>query len=88
MIIILSFRVGISKKKSIDHGVKKTCFIMSTHVTYEIDHTSLLCILCNISSKKKEIFICEISNIIILICQKLGLVRPEQEKIKFPSPYV
>ena len=26
----------------IDHGVKETCVIMSTKVTYEIDHISLL----------------------------------------------
>ena len=31
-------------------------------------------------------FTCEIS-IIILICQKLGLVGPVQQKIKLPSPY-
>ena len=40
-IIILSFRVGISKTKNIDHRVKKTCAIMSTHVTCETDHISL-----------------------------------------------
>ena len=32
----------------------------------------------NINSKKKEMFICEISIIIILICQKLGSVGPVQ----------
>ena len=42
-IIILSFRVGISKNKNIDHGVKETCAIMSTQVTYETGHTSFLC---------------------------------------------
>ena len=31
-------------------------------------------------------FICEISIIIILICQKLGSVGPVQQKIKLPSP--
>ena len=31
--------------------------------------------------------ICEISIIIILICQKLGSVGPVQQKIKLPSPY-
>ena len=32
---ILSFRFGTSKNKTIDHGVKETCAIMSTQVTYE-----------------------------------------------------
>ena len=42
----------------------------------------------NINSKEKEMFICEISIIIIiLICQKLRLVGPVQQKIKLPSPY-
>ena len=40
----------------------------------------------NISIKKKEILICEISIIIILICQKLGSVLPVQQKVKLPSP--
>ena len=31
-------------------------------------------------------FICEISIIIILIYQKLGLVGPKQQKIKLPLP--
>ena len=31
-------------------------------------------------------FFCEISIIIILICQKLGLIGPVQQKIKLPSP--
>ena len=31
-------------------------------------------------------FICEISIIIILICQKLGSVGPVQQKIKCSSP--
>ena len=30
MIIILSFRVGTSKNKNIDHGVEETCAIRST----------------------------------------------------------
>ena len=38
----------------------------------------------NKNGKKKGIFICEIS-IIILICQKLGLVGPLQQKINLPS---
>ena len=42
MIIILSFSVGASKDENIHHGVKETCAIMSTQVTYEIDHISLL----------------------------------------------
>ena len=38
--------------------------------------------------KKKETFICEISIIIIiLICQKLGLVEPVQQKTKLPLPH-
>ena len=37
--------------------------------------------------KKKKIFICEIS-IIILIYQKSGSVGPVQQKIKLPLPYV
>ena len=39
--IILSFWVGTSKNKNIDHRVKKPCAIMSTHVTCETDHISL-----------------------------------------------
>ena len=31
-------------------------------------------------------FICDISIIIILICQKLGSVAPVQQKVKLPSP--
>ena len=42
IIIILSFRVGIFKNKYFDHQIKETCAIMSTQVTYEIDHVSLL----------------------------------------------
>ena len=42
IIIILCFRVGTSKNKNIDHGAKETCAIMSTQVTYENDHISLL----------------------------------------------
>ena len=41
-IIILSFRVGTSKNKNIDNGVKQTCAIILTQVTYEIDHISFL----------------------------------------------
>ena len=41
----------------------------------------------NVNSKKKEMFICEIS-IIVLTCQKLGLAGPVQQKIKLPSPYL
>ena len=39
-IIIPSFRVGTSKNKNIDHGVKETCAIMSTQVACESDHIS------------------------------------------------
>ena len=35
--------LGISKNKGIDHWVKETCAIMSTQVTYETDHISVLC---------------------------------------------
>ena len=35
---------------------------------------------------KRKMFICEIG-IIILICQKLGLIGSGQENIKLPSPY-
>ena len=41
-IIFLSFTVGTSKNKNIHDGVKETCAIMSTQVTYEIDHVSLI----------------------------------------------
>ena len=37
---ILSFRVGTSKNKKTDHRGKETCAILSTQVTYEIDHIS------------------------------------------------
>ena len=43
IIITLSFRVGTSKNKNIDHRVKETCAVMSTQITYETDHISLLC---------------------------------------------
>ena len=43
IIIILSFRVGISKNKNTDHRVKETCAIMSTQITCETGHISLLC---------------------------------------------
>ena len=33
-------------------------------------------------------FTCEISIIIILICQKLGSHGPIQQKIELPSPYI
>ena len=42
IIITLSFGVDTSKNKNIDHGVKETCAIMSTQVTYETDHITLL----------------------------------------------
>ena len=41
IIIILSFRVGSSKIKNIDHGVTETFAIVPSQVTYEIDHVSL-----------------------------------------------
>ena len=42
IIIILNFRVGISNNENIGHHVKETCATMSTQVTYEIYHVSLL----------------------------------------------
>ena len=47
---------------------------------------------CNLQQKdpirrklnSKNIFVCEISIIIILICEKLGLVTPVQQNIKLP----
>ena len=44
IVIIISFRVGISKNKNIDHRVKEAHTIMSTKVTCETDHISLLVI--------------------------------------------
>ena len=44
IIIILSFRVGTSKNKSIDHRAKESYAIMSTQATCETDHISLLVI--------------------------------------------
>ena len=41
-IIIIILRVHISKNKNIDHRGKETCVIMSTQVTYETNHISLL----------------------------------------------
>ena len=43
IIIIPSFRIGISKSKNIDHRVKETCAIMSTQIANGIDHISALC---------------------------------------------
>ena len=43
LILILSFRVCISKNKNSDHYVKGTCAIMSIQITYETNHISLLC---------------------------------------------
>ena len=42
IILILNFRFGLSKSKNIDDGVKETCAIMLTKVTYEVNHISLL----------------------------------------------
>ena len=39
----------------------------------------------NINSKKKEMFICEIS--IIFICQKLRSLGSLKQEVKLPSPY-
>ena len=41
----------------------------------------------NINSKKREMFIYEISIVIFLICKKLGSVGLVQQKIKLSSPY-
>ena len=58
--------VGTSKNKNIDNQGKETCAIMSTQVTYETDHNSLLrdptmsnalsfcffvCVYCNLKEK-------------------------------------
>ena len=43
IIIILTLRVGTSKNENIDHQVKKPCAIMSTQVTNETNHISVLC---------------------------------------------
>ena len=100
-IIILSFRVGTSKNKNIDHRVKETYAIMSTQVTYEVDYISLLRDLTsralnfvflkghikrNMNSKKRNVYIGN------QYCYYLGLqkisrsVGPVQQKIKLPSP--
>ena len=39
-IIMLSFRVGTSKNKNVDHRVKETYAVMSTQVTCEANHVS------------------------------------------------
>ena len=39
-IIMLSFRVGTSKNKNVDHRVKETYAVMSTQVTCETNHVS------------------------------------------------
>ena len=45
IIIILSFQVGTSTNKNIDHRIKETCaIIMSTLVTCKTEHISLLVI--------------------------------------------
>ena len=44
IIITLSFRVGTSENKNIDHRVKESYAIMSTQITCETDHFSLLMI--------------------------------------------
>ena len=80
---ILSFRFSTSKNKTIDHGVKETCAIMSTQVTYET------LFYCNLKKKLEEIVkirnaYIEISIIIILICLQLGLVGPAKQKMNLP----
>ena len=45
IVIILSFQVGTSTNKNIDHRIKETsAIIMSTLVTCKTDHISLLVI--------------------------------------------
>ena len=52
VMIILSFRVGTSKNKSIDHRVKEISAIMSTQVTYETWHIFVFCVFyCNPEAK-------------------------------------
>ena len=49
IIIFLSFRVGTSRNKNIDHQVKETCAIMSTQVTCNIFVFYVLC--CNLKER-------------------------------------
>ena len=39
----VSLKVGISKNKNVHHRVKENCAFMSTQVTYETHHISVLC---------------------------------------------
>ena len=59
IIIIQNSRVDTSKNKSIDLGVKETCAIMSTQVTYEMNHISLLQDSTISSAQNFYFFICD-----------------------------
>ena len=98
----ISFRVGTSKNKNIHHRFKETCAQVTYKPTasqqcqvhqifvfyvFSCDLKDKYHIRRNINCKNKENFVCEISSIIILICQKLGLIELVQRKIKLPSPY-
>ena len=92
-IIILNLRVGTSKNKNIDHRGKETCanesnlisFLRDSMMSSTLNFHFLSILLHKIVLKEKQIvkrkmFICEISIIIILNCQKLGSIGPVQQK--------
>ena len=75
-------RVSVSKNKNVDHRVTETSAIISTRVTYEIDHFAFNKVICTrflyfmyfivimlheMYIVKKEMLICEISIIIFII---------------------
>ena len=61
IIIILSFRVGTFRNKSIDHQVKETFAVISTQVTCETEHISLLTIpRCQVHSFVFYVFHCNL----------------------------
>ena len=82
---ILSFRFGTSKNKTVDHGVKETCAIMLTQVTYET------VFYCNLKKKLEEIV--KIRNAYIgnkyyyfdLPTIRVGRTR-KTKKLNLPSP--
>ena len=95
--IILSFGVGISKNKSIDHRVKEAWDYISVlcHSTMSSALNFLFLFILMRSKRKisyqkkyklqkREKFVCEISIIIIiiiLICHKLASVGPYNKKL-------
>ena len=84
IIIILNFGYGIYKNKNIDHQGKENCASEKDHVSSLRDSTTPKEL--KFCFRIRKMFICEISIIIILICQKLGSVGPVQQKIKCSSP--